>query len=263
MYTVDRRWQGRKTGALGEVVQQKALPVKLVGRGNRPGLLQQLQRRGLRLAAGLDHGFVFRGVFVRPEQNFVELLANGLRALAADQLGRPGIHLCLQLLFLLDRGQRLLQDFCRRFLKPPFARAAKVMRRTKQRHQHAGLLDQAGVGREVVLGNLGKAKLGLGGKFPGQVQLHLGRLRLGLGQQLRRAGLVKLQKDVGGFDLDPFARVQLDLGGGIGLGKDAAGEKFSGIFKQCVHGGGLSHGGRVLPPFFSCRFASSGQFQKT
>src|SRR3712207_8672834 len=54
-----------RSGALGEVLQQEALPVELVGRGDGPGLLQQAERRLLRAARGLDHRLVFGRVLVR------------------------------------------------------------------------------------------------------------------------------------------------------------------------------------------------------
>ena len=74
-----QRW---KRCAFGEVIEQKALPVELVARINRAGFLQQRQRRGVCGAAGFDHGFVFGRVFVRLEQNFVELFADRVRAAA-------------------------------------------------------------------------------------------------------------------------------------------------------------------------------------
>ena len=46
-----RRLQRREAGALGEVLEQEAPPVELVGRVDRAGRLQQLERRPLRARA--------------------------------------------------------------------------------------------------------------------------------------------------------------------------------------------------------------------
>ena len=60
--------------------------------------------------------------------------------------------------------------------------------------------------------------------------------RLRLGHQLRRRGLLKFQQEVRGLDLDPLARIELDLGRAFSFGQDATGHEFAGFFKQCVHG---------------------------
>jgi hypothetical protein len=124
-----------------------------------------------------------------------------------------------------------------RLLEAALAGAAKVVRRLVQGEQRAGLLGQRGVVRKIVAGEVGKAEIVLGGEFPGQRQLNGLRQRLALGHQLGGRGLFKLQQEVGGLDLDPLARIELDLGRGLGFGQDAAGHEFAGFFKQCVHGG--------------------------
>ena len=111
----------------------------------------------------------------------------------------------------------------------------------------AGLLGQRGVFGEIVARQVGKAELVLGRKFPGQVQLDGLGHSLGLGDKLRRGRFFELQEDVGGLDLDPFARIQLDLGGCVGFRQDTAGEEFAGFFKQCVHGGDCPMGGAGRP----------------
>ena len=239
------RWlgclQGRELRALGEVVEQEALPVELVGRFNGAGPVQQVQRGQARGAAGLDHGLVLGGVLVGAEQDLVELLADGAGAFAGAQLLGPGRDLGLDLLFLLYAGQRLLQDLGRRLLEATLAGAAEVVRCVVEAEQRAGLLGQRGLVREIVACKVGKAEFLLGGEFPGQVQIDLGGLRLRLGDQFGRRRLVELEQDVGRLDLDPFARVQLHLGGGVGFGEDAAGQELAGFFKQCVHSPTFSH----------------------
>ena len=84
--------------------------MELVGRGNGPGLLQQLQRRGLGGAGGLHHGFVFGGVFVGLEQNFVQLLFDGFWAGACAQVGGPLGDLGGDQFLFLDGGQGLGND---------------------------------------------------------------------------------------------------------------------------------------------------------
>ncbi|KAF1042753.1 MAG: hypothetical protein GAK34_02765 [Delftia tsuruhatensis] len=235
------RLQRRKLRALGEVVEEEALPVEFVGRFNGAGPVQQIQRCQARGAAGLDHGLVFCGVLVGAEQDLVELFAYGAGAFASAQLLGPGRDLGLDLLFLLYAGQRLLQDFGRRLLEAALAGAAKVVRRLVDAKQRAGLLGQRGIVREIVACQVGEAEFFLGGEFPGQVQIDLGGHCLALGDQLGRRRLVELEQDVGGLDLDPFARVQFHLGGGVGFGEDAAGQELAGFFKQCVHSPIFSH----------------------
>jgi len=159
---------GRKARALGEEVEQKALPVELVARIDGTCLLQQIQRRGVRGAAGFYHGLVFGCVLVGAEQDFVELLADGLRAFTPAQLACPFLDLLQHQLFLLDGSQRLLQDFGRGLLEAALASAAEVVRRIEKGEQRTGLLGQRGVGREIVARQVGKAEFVLGGELPGQ-----------------------------------------------------------------------------------------------
>ena len=225
-----------KARALGEVVEQKALPVELVGRVDRARALQQIERRQVRGAAGLDHGLVFGRVLVGAEQDLVELLADGLRAFAASQRFCPVADLLHDQFLFLDGGQRLLQDLGRGLLEAALAGAAKVVRCLVQGEQRAGLLDQRGVVRKIVACQVGKAEIVFGGEFPGQWQLDGLGQGLRLGHQLGRRGLFKFQQEVRGLDLDPLARIELDLGRAFGFGQDAAGHEFAGFFKQCVHG---------------------------
>ena len=229
--------QRRKARALGEVVQQKALPVELVARINGARLLQQIQRCGVRGAAGLHHGFVFGRVLVGTEQNFVELFANRCGADTLSELFGPFGNLRQHGFFLLDGGQRLLQDVGRGLLETPLARAAEVVRRLVQAKQRGGLLGQRGVLGKIITCQIGKAKFALGGEFPGELQVNGLRQHLALCEQVGGRGLFELEQDMGRLGLDPFARVELDLGRGFSLGEDAAGQKFAGFFKQCVHGG--------------------------
>ena len=209
--------------------------MELVGRVDGTCGLQQLQWCFLCAAAGFDYGLVLGRVLVGLEQNLVQLLANRLGASASGQFLGPAINLCLDLLFLFNGGQCLLQDFSGRFAETALASAAEIVGCAIQRKQHADLLGVGGAVREVVARQIGKAKFFFGGKFPGQVQLDGGGNGLGFGHQDGRLGLFKLEQDVGGLDLDALARGQLDLGGGIGLRQDTAGQKLTGIFKQCVH----------------------------
>jgi hypothetical protein len=125
----DRGLQDRKAGAFGEVFEQEPFVVKLVGRVDRAGTLQQVEWRGLRVAGRLNR-FVFRRVLVRLEQDFVQLLAHRLRALAAGQfLGQAVI--CSATAFLFDGVQRQLKNISRCLLKRP-CRSPKVMRQVKR-----------------------------------------------------------------------------------------------------------------------------------
>ena len=227
-----QRW---KLGALGKVVKQKPLPVKLVGRGDGPSALQQGQRGQLGGAGGLHHGFVLGPVFVGFEENFVQLRQYRLGALAVSQGQGPGIDLRQLLFFLVDRHQGLLDHFGGGFFEASSPSAAKVMRGFKQAQQGGGLLDQAGVGAEVLARQVDKAKFLWWGEFPGQVQLDGWGQGAGLAHQIGGAGFVKLDQNLGRLHFDAFARVELDLGGSFSLGQDATGQKFSGIFKQCIH----------------------------
>ena len=79
------------------------------------------------------------------EADFAQLIADGLGALAAHQRLCPFLHLRQHALFLLDRGQCLLNDLGRRFFEMAFAGTAKVVRCLLQRQQGACLLHQRGV----------------------------------------------------------------------------------------------------------------------
>ena len=210
--------------------------MELVGRFDGAGLLQQSQRRQVRGARGLDHGLVFGCVLVRAEQDLEKLLADRRRAAARGQLGRPVGNLLQDDLLLFDGGQRLLQDFSRRLLETPLARAAKVVRCLEQAKQGAGLLRQRGVGAEIVARQVGKAEFALGGELPGQLQLDGLRHGGGLGHEFGRSGLLELDQDVGGLDLDALAAVQLDLGRGFRLRQHTPGHELAGFFKQYIHG---------------------------
>ena len=94
----------------------------------------------------------------------------GARAGAGGQLRGPGGDLGLDLLLLLDRGQRLLQDLGRRLLEAALAGAAEVVRRLEQAQQRRRLLRQRGIGAEIVARQVGEAEFVLGREFPGQVQ---------------------------------------------------------------------------------------------
>jgi hypothetical protein len=212
--------------------------------------LQQVQRRGWRGAAGLDHGLVFGRVLVGLEQDLVELLADGLRA--AAQFGGPGVDLRLQQLFLLDGGQRLLQDFGRGLLEAALAGAAEVVRRLVQAEQRTGLLGQRGAGGEIVARQVGKAELFLGREFPGQVQLDAAAWP-GPGRSARPGRAFELEQDVGGLDLDPLAGVQLDLGRGSASDRMRPARNLPASSNSACMGA-------IVP--WACRREGSGQFEE-
>ena len=243
----------RKSRALGKVVEQKALPVELVAGTDGAGLLQQCQGRQVRGAAGVHHGLVFGRVLVRAKQNLVELLAHRLWALAAHQRLGPFANLRQHALLFFNGGQRLLHDLGRRLLEAALAGAAEIVRRLLQRQQGSGLLHQRGLLGKILARHVGKAEFAVAGKFPGQAGVDGSGLQLRLRQQFGRGGLVELEQDVGGFHLHPFARIELDLRRCVGFGQDAAGQEFSGIFKQCVHGRNSPMAARGAPaPPLAC-----------
>ena len=113
------------------------------------------------------------------------------------------------------------------------------MWRLKQPKQSSRLLFDAGglawVGAEIVTRHIGKTELFVAGELPGQVEVNLQTQQLTFGDQFGGRGFFELQQGVGGFDLDPFAGVEFDLERGVGFRQDAAGQKFAGFFKQCMH----------------------------
>ena len=157
---------GGKGGALGEVLEQEALPVELVGRGDRAGVFEQVQRGGVRGARSFDHRLVFRRVLVRLEQDLEQLLADRRGAGAGGQFRGPGRDLGLHLFLLLDRGQRLLQDFGGRLLEAALAGATEVVRRLEQAKQRRRLLRQRGLLAEIVARQVGKAEFFLRARIP-------------------------------------------------------------------------------------------------
>ena len=185
--------------------------MKIVGTGDGSRVLQQRQWGNLAGPTGFNHGFVFRCIFIGPEQNFVQLFFDGRRALTPDQILRPKLNLRQDLFFLLYARQSQLNCFGRGFLKPPLACAAKIMRRLIQPHEGTHLLGGAGVGIEIFAGDVGKAKLGVGRKFPSQIKLNALANERGFRQKLGRSWFLKFQKYVGTFDFDPLAAVQFHL----------------------------------------------------
>ena len=183
----------REAQTLREVLQHKALPMKLVGRVDRAAAQQQVQGRGFAVTRGLHHGLVLGRVFVGLKKNFVELLAHRLGALAGAQVLGPLGDLGGLLLFLFDGSQRLGHDFGGGFAKLALARAAKVVRRFEQAHQHGRLFLQTGFVAEIVARQFGKAKVALGGEFPGQVQFYRLAERLRGGHKRAGGGAFKAQ----------------------------------------------------------------------
>ena len=173
----DGRLQDREGRALGKVLKQKALPVKLVSRCDGACALQQVQRLQVRSPCGFHHRFVFGAIFVWLEKNLVQLLAHRRRALALGQFFGPGADLGDQEFFLFNAGQRQLQNLGGCLFEAAFTGAPEIMRRLKQPEQSSRLLLQAGglagVGAEVVARQVGKTEFLVAGKFPGQVQVNL------------------------------------------------------------------------------------------
>ncbi len=205
--------------------------MKIPGRCNGPCVLQQRQRRGLAGLAGLDHRFVFGGIFVWTEQNFVQLLPNRVWANACNQFGRPRFDLRLKLLFLFNGNQRLLHDFGWRFAVAAFATTTKIMRRLMQAQQCCHLLHGAGPVTEIVFGKIGKAEFFIRSEFVGQLQLNALTQSCGFAQQAGRGWFFKLEQHGCSFDFNPFARVEFHLSRGLSLRQDASGHEFAGFFK--------------------------------
>ena len=248
----ERGLQRRKAGALGKMLEQEALPVELVGRVDGAGALQQVQRGHLCLFRGMHHGLVLGRVLVRLEQDPVELLADRLGALALHQFGGPGVDLGLDAGLLLDGGERLLHDLGRRLPEAALhaAGTAEIVRRMKQGQQRGSLLHQRWRILEVVACHVDEGEFFFGSKFPQQLHIHLLAQRLCLGQQFGGSGLVEAEHDMRVLDLDALAGIQLDLGGTVRLGQDAAGEELAGIFEHCKHGALFSHACRCARKVF-------------
>ena len=211
--------------------------MELVGARDGAGGGQQVQRRALRAAAGLDHGLVLGAILVGLEQDAVELLAHGFGAMPGGQLAGPGLDLRRDLLLALDAQQRRLDGVFRRLLEQPAAQAAEVVRRLEQPQQRRGLVLGAGLGVEVLARQIGEAELGLGRELPGQVEVDLVGQRAGARQQLGRRGLVEAQHQVRGLDLDALAGVELHLQRVLGLGHHAPGVEAAGVVEEGVHAG--------------------------
>ena len=144
---LDRRCgQHRETRALGELLEQKALPVKLVRRRDRACGLQQVQRRALGALGRLDHRLVLGAILVGLEQDAVELLSHRVRAAASRQLSGPVLDLQGLRGLALYPQQRGFHGLFGRFLEQAFAGAPKIMWRIEQLEQHGGLLFGPGLG---------------------------------------------------------------------------------------------------------------------
>ena len=190
-----RRLERRQSMTLGEVLEEKAPPVELVGAADGAGLLQQIERRLVRVLARFHHGLVLEAVLVGLEEDAIELLADRLGAAALDQLLRPRLDLGLLLLLALDAQERRLDDVFRCLLEAPASHATEVMRRLEQAEQRRGLLHHAGLGVEIVTRHIGETEFVGGSKFPGQVQIDFAGQALPLREQLRRGRLVELEQD--------------------------------------------------------------------
>jgi len=196
-----QRRQGRqrpKTHALGELVEQKALPMKFVGVADGAGALQQQQRGGVGAARGVHHGLVLGRVFIGPKQNLVELLGHRRRAQARSQIGCPGLGLGLNLLFLLDRRQRLLHHLGRGFFVAAFAGAPKVVRGLALGPQRLGRLQQRRrLGLRKAQQHQGGLDLDALARFKLDLQRGIGFGQDAAGEQL--AGFVKQGVQNGAF----------------------------------------------------------------
>ena len=69
--------------------------MELEGAADCPGSRQQVEGAHLRLFTGGDHRFVFRRVFIRLEQYFVELRLDWLWTLLGTQRRCPLVNLSL------------------------------------------------------------------------------------------------------------------------------------------------------------------------
>ena len=180
--------QCRENGTFGEIFKQKAFVMKLVGRCNCARFLQQVEWRGVAVARGLNHRLVLGAVFIRLEKDFVQLLANWLRALALRQCFGPVGDLQRDEFFLFDGGQGKLQNFQRSLFKPAFACAPEIVRCVEQTKQRCGLLLQrrrlGRVGAEVVPRQVSKRKFIVAGEFPGQLKLNVFAQFLACGHEL-------------------------------------------------------------------------------
>lgn len=209
--------------------------MELVGRVDRARTLQQVERRALRGARGVDHGLVFGGVLVGLEEDLVELLAHRRGTHAFGQLPGPLGDLRLDGFLLLDGGQRLLHDLGRRLLEASLACAAEVVRRLEHTEQCGCLLGERRLVGEIFRGQFGKAEFAFRRELPGEVEVHGGGERARLGDQLGGRRLLETQHDVGALDLDALARLELDLRRRFGLRQHAAAEVLAGFFKQYKH----------------------------
>ena len=227
-----RQRQFRKAGAFGKVFVHKALPMELISVANRPGLQQEGQGGGVAVARGLHYGLVFGAVFVGFKEDFVELCAHRFGANPRNQFDCPRVDLRLDLLLFFDGQEGLGQDVGGGFFEAPFAQSTKVVGSRLQTQQSSRLLHSAWRIVKVPAGQCRKIELVLGGKFVGQRQFHRRLQRHGLGHHGAGLGFVKTQPSVGAFDLDPFARIQLNLQGVVGFGQDSTGHGLTGIVKQ-------------------------------
>jgi len=230
-----RGFQGREARALGEVLEQEALEVELVGAVDGACVFQQVQRRALRGLGSLDHGLVGGAVLVGLEEDLVELVLDGGGAAAGGQLLGPLGDLQGLLLLALDGGQGLLEDVFGGLLEATLAPTVEVVRRVEQAHQHGGLLHGVGRRAEVLARQFVKAEVFFGGHFPDQIQVDVAGLGGRLRQQLGRRRLGELQQHVGGLGLHALARVKLDLHRGIGFGHHTAGQELASVIKEGVH----------------------------
>ena len=205
----------------------------------------------VRRACGGHDRFVLRGIFIRLEQNAVELLGNGRWAGALGEVLGPSVDFGLDTLFFLDRGERLRNHFGRGFAKAALAGAAKVMRRFVQAQQGRHLFSQTGLGVEILLGQIQEPELFLWREFPRQGEINPLTERAGLPQQCGGIGLAKLEQDMAGLDLHALATLELDLARGLGLGQDPTRLEFPSVFKQCKHG-------QIVPR--GCAFSARGGY---
>jgi hypothetical protein len=234
-----RGFQRGKAWALGEMLEQEAPPVELVGAVDGAGVFEQVQRGSQGGLGCLDHGLVLGAVLVGLEQDLVELIANRLRAAVGRQLLGPLLDLCGHLLFALDGHQGLLEDVLRCLAETALATAVEVMGCFEQAHQHGGLLHSRGRGAEVFLGQVFEAEFLNRGDFPNQIDVDVGRQHRRLGHQLTGRRLGKLDQHIGGLDLHALARIELDLDRAVGFGHHAASEEFTGVIKKGEHAAGV------------------------
>jgi len=220
----------------GEDLEEETAEVVVVCRGDRADRQQQLGRRAAQGdACGLQR-LGFGAVAVGPVEDLGQGRGDLLGQTSRYELVAHALDRFLALAFLLQTGERRLQDLGRRLLEASLALAVEVDRRAVQAQQQRRRFDRGGFGAIVFPREVEIGELFLAAHFPQEVGVERLGLALGLVEQRLRFRFAEGEEHGVALDLQPAAGRKLDVQRGLLLRDERAGLEGAGLFEKDEHG---------------------------